>query len=45
VTFTNCKANGANATLSSDISFPLAADTGTVEDSIPIALRNTVDYQ
>ena len=34
VTFTNCKANGANATLSSDTSFPLVDDNGTVEDSI-----------
>ena len=37
VTFTNCKANGANATLSSDTSFPLADDNGTVEDSISAA--------
>jgi hypothetical protein len=37
VTFTSCKANGANATLSSDTSFPLEDQNGVVEDSISAA--------
>jgi hypothetical protein len=37
VNFTNCKANGANAALSSDTSFPLVDDQGTVEDSVSAA--------